>query len=256
MLNKKYNRDGEIRYNNYGTKMQIINYYNCSNVKIKFLDNYGYETITEYNQFCKGQVKNPYDKSVYNTGYIGIGKYKVSNNSIVSKQYIYWNSMLMRCYDNRLQDIEISYKGCTVCDEWLNFQNFSKWVDENYYEVQNNRMELDKDILNKCNKLYSPITCVFVPKNINCLFTKSNKARGNCPIGVVYRERDKAYEVLCSNGFKKQIYLGRFYDKLLAFNAYKVYKEKIIKNIADKYKNEIPKILYDALYKYHVEIDD
>jgi len=31
---------------------------------------------------------------------------------------------------------------------------------------------------------------------------------------------------------------------------------ELIKNIADKYKNQIPKILYEALYKYEVEIND
>jgi len=30
----------------------------------------------------------------------------------------------------------------------------------------------------------------------------------------------------------------------------------VIKSIADKYKNKIPLILYEALYKYEVEITD
>ena len=40
------------------------------------------------------------------------------------------------------------------------------------------------------------------------------------------------------------------------FYAYKENKEQIIKKMADKYKNEIPQILYDALYRYKVEIND
>ena len=33
-------------------------------------------------------------------------------------------------------------------------------------------------------------------------------------------------------------------------------KEKLIKHIADQYKEDIPKELYDALYLYKVEITD
>ena len=41
-----------------------------------------------------------------------------------------------------------------------------------------------------------------------------------------------------------------------AFNCYKEFKEKYIKQIADEYKDLIPKELYEALYKYEVEIND
>ena len=37
---------------------------------------------------------------------------------------------------------------------------------------------------------------------------------------------------------------------------YKKYKEKLIKKIADEYKDEIPIKLYDAMYRYEVEITD
>lgn len=41
-----------------------------------------------------------------------------------------------------------------------------------------------------------------------------------------------------------------------AFSLYKIYKEKLIKDIADEYKNDIPKKLYYALHNYKVEITD
>ena len=46
---------------------------------------------------------------------------------------------------------------------------------------------------------------------------------------------------------------------LMAFNIYKSSKEKVIKEVADYYKNKYPKFpqkLYDALYAYEVEITD
>lgn len=41
-----------------------------------------------------------------------------------------------------------------------------------------------------------------------------------------------------------------------AFQAYKKFKESYIKQVADEYKDKIPEKLYEALYKYEVEIDD
>lgn len=86
--------------------------------------------------------------------------------------------MLNRCCSGKLHKRESTYINCKVCDEWLNFQNFSEWFKNNYYEVEGQRMELDKDILNKGNKIYSPNTCIFVPHNINNLFTKMIKLEG------------------------------------------------------------------------------
>ena len=54
----------------------------------------------------------------------------------------------------------------------------------------------------------------------------------------------------------KSIYLGVYPTVNEAFLAYKQYKENYIKQVADEYKGLIPTKLYDALYKYEVEIND
>ena len=51
-------------------------------------------------------------------------------------------------------------------------------------------------------------------------------------------------------------HVGTYASISEAFQAYKQYKEKEIKRIADEYKNKIPQKLYDALYAYEVEITD
>ena len=111
-------------------------------------------------------------------------------------------------------------------------------------------------LLIKGNKIYSPNTCIFVPQNINKLFTKSTKTRGELPIGV--------YKVSgCNNKYAshfnccgKLANLGTFDTTEEAFNAYKIAKENEIKRIADEYKDKIPQKLYDAMYSYEVEITD
>ena len=120
-------------------------------------------------------------------------------------------------------------------------------------------MNLDKDILVKNNKIYSPNTCVFVPTNINTLFTKSNKSRGKYPIGVFFHKDANKYEAHCSifyNGKSKLKHLGLYNTIDDAFKVYKESKEANIKQIADEYKDKIPDKLYEAMYKYEVEITD
>lgn len=193
--------------------------------------------------------KNPYEKTVYNIGCIG--NTKTWFNRKQKPSYTIWVNMLKRCYTNR----QASYEGCMVCEEWLCYENFEEWYNENYYQVNNERMGLDKDILCKGNKIYSPTTCIFVPQRINNLFCKSTKSRGKYPIGV-RKEKGRNKFSSCCKVFDQCLYLGEFNSPTEAFYAYKEKKEQYIKQIADIYKNSIPKKLYDAMYNYKVEIID
>jgi hypothetical protein len=144
-----------------------------------------------------------------------------------------------------------------VCEDWLNFQNFASWYDENYYEIDGEKMQLDKDILIKGNKVYSSNTCVFTPKRINNLFTKRDFDRGKLPIGVCIDKQNSKKYMAQSNGIDgKRKTLGYFDKPLEAFNTYKVFKEKLIKQIAESYKGRIPNNLYESMIRYEVEITD
>lgn len=246
-------RTGEINHNTYGSIMTIIKYKNNKDIIVQFEN--GYKTKVCYSDFKKGLVKNPYDKTVYNIGYLGEGKYKTRENSKHTIQNKYWMNMLNRCYCKEYKIKQPTYKNVICCNEWHNFQNFGKWFDENYYTINNERMALDKDILYKGNKIYSPNTCIFVPQRINSLFVKNNKDRGKYPIGVSYNKSRNKYFVQCSDK-KKSNFLGRYETVEEAFNTYKHFKEQYIKQVADEYKDKIPKKLYDAMYNWKVEIND
>lgn len=239
-------RIGETRLNNLGSKMWIVKYNNSLDVKVEFEN--GHIVKSTYQQFKNGSVKNPLDCSVFGVGKIGVGRYTSSNNKTA---YSIWNGMLNRVYGSKY----INYKDCSMVDEWHNFQNFAKWYEDNYYKIKGQRMEIDKDILLKGNKIYSPDTCVFVPQEINLLFTKSNSKRSDTPIGVSQIGKDK-YIARCNRGKKIKQYLGTYTDPVKAFKAYKKYKEYYIKTVAEKYKGEIPDKLYNALINYTVEITD
>lgn len=55
---------------------------------------------------------------------------------------------------------------------------------------------------------------------------------------------------------QKLIYLGCYNTQEKAFEVYKQFKENYIKEVADYYKDQIPQKLYDAMYKYEVDIND
>ncbi len=55
---------------------------------------------------------------------------------------------------------------------------------------------------------------------------------------------------------KKTAYLGKFSTPETAFQAYKIAKEQAIKDMANKWKDQIDPRAYDALMNYQVEITD
>ena len=256
----KLNRTGEEKLNNFGSKMIIVKYNSCRDIDVYF-PQYNY-TIKhrKYEYFSKGEIRCPYEPTVYNIGYLGEGKYKSKINGKFTRCYTTWRSMLNRCYNERFKQKHTYCKDCEVCEEWHNFQNFANWYYDNYYEIKNECMHLDKDILIKNNKIYSPKTCVFAPQRINTLFTKCNKNRGKLPIGVKLEKYNK-YSSSCSTyDFEEnkqiRVHLGYYDTPKKAFEVYKKFKEKYIKEVADYYKESIPQNLYNAMYSYIVDIND
>ena len=154
-MNKK-TRLGEAKMMNCGEIAIIVNYTCYNDITVQF-KNSGELVKTTYRYFKNGQVKSRFAQSVYSVGYLGYEK-AVDENGNKIKSYIEWCNMLRRCFDEKWKEKHPSYKDVTCCNEWLCFQNFAKWFDNNYYELEGARMDLDKDILYKGNKIYSPDT--------------------------------------------------------------------------------------------------
>ena len=258
-MGKKIDRTGEEKLNSFGSKMIITEYRGALDIEVYFPEYDWTFKHAAYNAFKKGEIKCPYERRYYGKGYLGEGKYKVSENRKLMDEFVIWYDMLRRCYDPKFHEKHSTYKDCIVEDYLLNFQHMGKWINENYYEIPGERMCLDKDILHKGNKIYSRETCIFVPERINTLFVKSDKARGDCSIGVTPRSSGN-YQVMCNNGNGKNIYLGTYPTEEQAFQVYKEYKEKVIKKTIDSYEGIIPEPHYsrlrEAMYNYEVEIDD
>ena len=255
----KIDRIGEERVNNFGSKMVIKEYRKYKDIDVYFPEYNWIFKHARYDTFKKGNIKCPYEPRLYGHGYLGEGKYTATENGKHTDELDIWHNMLMRCYDPKYQEKQPTYKGCKVEDYLLNFQHMGKWIENNYYEVPGEMMCLDKDILCKGNKIYSRETCIFVPERINLLFVKSDKARGKSPIGARLRKSGN-YQVYCNDKNGKNICLGTYSSKEEAFQVYKSYKEKVIKEVIDSYEGRIPEPFYSklktAMYNYEVEITD
>ena len=242
----KEDRTGEIGYNKFGTPMKIIKYHNTSNLTIEFQDVHKYKMNTTIQNFNRGQVKNPYDRIVFGIGYLGEGEYKTigkhKGDRFVDNVYTIWRNMIERCYSEEFRSKHLTYIDCYVSDEWHCFQNFASWYYPNHYQVGTERMHLDKDILYKNNKFYSPETCLIVPQRINMMFihpiNKSDLPTGisRCKYGYVALYNTK--------------HLGEFKTIDEAMYEYNKEKQIHIRNVADEYKAIVPNKLYQALYNW------
>lgn len=189
-------------------------------------------------------------RTVFGLGFVGNGNFNRRNNR---QAYDMWSSLIRRANSLRYKEDFNSYSKVIACEEWHNFQNFAEWFYNNYDFDKYKGFELDKDILIKGNKVYSPETCCFVPKEINYLFTKRQNKRGDYPIGVTFK--DNKFRATSTQN-RKQIFLGYFDTPQEAFDAYKLSKEQYIKEVADKWRDLIDPRVYQAMYNYEVEITD
>lgn len=259
-INSKHtDRLFEKNINNQGCLMEIVKYNTYHDIEVKFLDQYQYEQRTSYYHFKKGDIKNPYYPSVFGIGIIG-SKYPTEVNNKPTKEFSTWHDMMKRCYSDALHEKRPTYIGCYVCEEWILYENFYEWLinQENYEKWAKEKLSaLDKDILIKHNKVYSPSTCSLVPLNINSLFDRNESKRGDLPIGVNYHIATKKYIAQCCY-LNQNIYLGVYDKPDEAFKAYKKYKEKVIKKIAEEaFSNHlISEKCYKAMINYIVEEDD
>jgi len=252
MAIKRSDRVGEKFITRQGYSGEIVSYTNSyvSTVKLSdgtFIDNVAYERISD------GCLKNPNHRNALGIGFQGQGKYTFTQYPEIEQK---WRSMISRCYSEAVHKRQPAYIGCSVSEEWHNFQVFAEWYENNYNpEYMNSSWHLDKDIICKDCKTYSSENCAFIPREINNLFLKSAKVDNNCPRGVSKKKQGGKYHINLSlkvtKGFK-----GYFITPEEAFKVFKDMKEQHIKEVADKWKDLIDPRVYEALYNYRVEITD
>ena len=250
-MKNKEKYEGVIFHTKQGCKFQVTKYVNAFEVHVKFITT-GYETIANLQHVKEGAVKDKLSPTVQGVGIVGSESISINRKPI--KEYEVWFGMLNRCYSTKPREQNRTYSGCVVSENFKYFPYFKDWCSKQI-GFANKGWDLDKDILVKGNKIYSEDTCCFVPNEINKLFTKSNTARGELPIGVCFHKTTKKYEAQITTN-SKRLYLGVFNTQEEAFYTYKQAKELHIKEVANKWKDQIDPRVYNALLRYEVEITD
>ena len=152
---------GFMAKNSKGLEFVVLERHEDKKVKIKFISS-GYEKIISSDAIRKGNIKDRLNPSFSGVGYIGVGPYGCEKHKHILHR---WAAMIKRCYCKKSKSYPFyGAKGVTVCNEWLNFQNYCRWYVEN---VTDDSMRVDKDFLSNGCKIYSPATCSVVSHQRN-----------------------------------------------------------------------------------------
>lgn len=237
---------GDVFTTNEGGSVTVVKYRNPYEVIIRHNDRYGHVAAVQAGNLRRGIVKNPYRRSIFGVGFIGVGEHPVSVDGNHTSAYKTWRRMLERCHCPKSLAKRPTYRGCSVHPDWCNFQNFAEWYKRQYFAEC---WDLDKDLIVEGNKIYSADTCVFVPSQLNTLLNDSGNTRGDLPQGV--SRRGKGYRAQL-NVDGKQHSLGTHATPEEAFIPYKLAKEANVKRMAEQYKFLIDPRVYDSLMRYEV----
>ena len=172
--------------------------------------------------------------------------------------YSIWNGIYKRCY----KDNDV-YDGSFMCDLWrYDKDSFAEWWGSEYYECDGESMAVDKDLLFPGNKEYAPDKCCILPQTLNTMLSNCKKhkmgkwrsARMDLPLGVRYDSKMKMYYgEIKPYGHDVVIRLSYWETPEEAFAEYKRHRQADILIMADKYKNKVPKKVYDALLRFEVK---
>lgn len=186
-------------------------------------------------------------KLIFEVGYNSRGSHKAFSDGKQTNGYFVWRSMIERCYSAKYHEKCPTYIGCSVANEWHDFQDFAEWFYNNPYTDKG--YHLDKDILIKGNKVYSSETCCLVPQELNKLLTSRDRARGVYPEGVSLKKGQSRFLSQISIEGKRK-HLGYFDCPNKAHQAYKKAKERNVRDMAVKWRDRIADNVFNALMNW------
>lgn len=240
--------EGGTYPNNKGT-LTVLEYVKAIKVLVKHNDEFGHEMWTQADRIRKGCVRNPFEKHSNGLSFTGYGyccKIPKKNRDEI---YRMWRGVVQRTLSEKyeMHKTNRSYDGATLCDRWHNFQTFCQDVYEN--AGYKSGYQIDKDLLLKGNKHYSPETCCFLPAYINLTISIMYKTGNSLPVGV--NIKGSHYEAAISCRGRRKL-LGSFLKVEDAHTAYVKAKESYVKDLALEYKEVLGKTEFDALMSWTV----
>ncbi len=243
---------------NSGWRGQVVEYINAHKVKVLWQDgSYSYETAS---YIRNGGIKPLYQPSVEGLGYFGYGKFVPASYKhkepwqqiVDTKIYGHWVKLLDRLVDSD-RPANRRYAECTLDPLWHNFQNFAAWAEKQPYLHYADAC-LDKDLVVKGNKHYSPSTCCFIPNDINVFLSSHYEKVSGLPEGVNVihpkTANSKVGYVARCHFLSKREYLGYFDCPYQAGEVYYKRKLEAAEALAMKYKPLIREDLVQKILDY------
>lgn len=144
--------------------------------------------------------------------------------------YERWTGVIKRCYSKSVHKKYPTYATCTMDESWLYFSNFKAWMEKQDWQGK----QLDKDLLVKGNKHYSPETCVFVDRLVNVFILDCKSRRESELTGAYKRKGYDRYSAKCRNPFLNKLEdIGYFPSAEDAHQAWKARKHELACKLAD-----------------------
>lgn len=236
-----------VQSKSYG-EAEAIEVVDRKHVRVKFLDTGDKTHIFQKGHFERGAIRDPYRPIRYGVGYSGEGVYSKDSSKEMKHVFQIWVDMLRRCYCEKTLQKRPTYKGCTVCDEWHNFQNFADWyINHEFYGLG---YELDKDLLVSGNKIYSPNTCCLIPSILNATLQTGRNRESSLPRGVSKHSGSGYITKLVTQDY------GNLYKRFATVEEASVFYKKMKKedliNRAEKWKYLVAVDVYESLLNFEV----
>lgn len=201
-------------------------------------------------------VGPPTDESLtYGVGYnsrdrrkaMGLPYFKTGKGT----PYKAWHNMMRRAYGPKKAT---AYEYCSVCRKWWDYQEFAAWYSVQPYAFKAGA-ELDKDILDPLNTIYSPENCTVVPKSLNLIFKDSRKLRAQLPRGVYVHFSGSGFVARISR-YGSTTDLGHFDTPIAAFEAFKRARQLYGQELAALYDGLIDERVISRLKNLSAHIRD
>ena len=186
-------------------------------------------------------------RTVVGVGFLGGSKYQTRINGVELVEYGVWRSMIRRCYSAKAQIRDYKYFGCEVHSDWHNFQRFADWYLN--HESSGLGYDVDKDLLVRGNKTYSPENCCLLPAELNSIIQTGNIK--SVLVGTTFHKQTGMWQAQVKNN-GRQIFLGLFESRFDAHLAYVEAKEAYVRERADYWRGRIEDRAYSALMNWRV----
>lgn len=189
-------------------------------------------------------MKKLFGVAINDTDISGPSSIRLDGRKVIFPDYATWYNMLTRCFDEKTKARIPSVIGSTCCEEWLTRSSFQNWyfMHSIFCDNSGKTLCLDKDILVKGNKEYSPTRCALVPSYLNSLMNEGSPSYLSQLFWVNKiedRYLSKPYRCVVSVKGEKSAYCGYFHTPQEAHAEGQLRKYENIKYFVEhRYKKE------------------